>query len=68
MITKDMTISGILSKHPDTAEIFFKHGMHCLGCAAAQFESLDEAASAHGIDTDALVKDLNASIKAKKLK
>lgn len=64
-ITKGMTISDILRKHPDTAEIFFKHGLHCLGCAASQFENLGEAADAHGIDAKKLLADLNAFINKK---
>jgi hybrid cluster-associated redox disulfide protein len=43
-----------------------KHGMHCLGCAAAHFETLEQGCGAHGIDVDELVKDLNAAVKAKK--
>jgi len=34
-------------------------GMHCVGCPAAQGESLEEAAEVHGIDVDELVDALN---------
>ena len=61
-ITKDMTISDVLNKHPDTAEIFFKHVLHCLGCAAADFENIGGAAKAHGIDLKKLMEDLNSEI------
>lgn len=67
-ITKDMTISDIIGKYPDTVEVFFKHGLHCLGCAASQFENVDEAARAHGIDPEKLIKDLNSKIKSKSKK
>ena len=62
MITKEMSITEIVEKYPDTAEIFFKHGMHCLGCMAATFENLEQGALAHGIDVDALVEDLNKHV------
>jgi len=65
-ITKDMNIGEIARKHPETAEVFMKHGLHCLGCAAAHFENLEQGCEAHGIDTDALVKDLNKTISEKK--
>ncbi|MBT5022207.1 DUF1858 domain-containing protein [Candidatus Woesearchaeota archaeon] len=62
-ITKDMPIGDIVSKHPETIEVFFNHNLHCIGCAAAQFETLEEGAQVHGINVDVLVKDLNNCIK-----
>ncbi len=58
-ITKDMTISDIVMDHPESIEVFQKHGLHCIGCAAARFENLEQGCAAHGIDVDELVKDLN---------
>lgn len=63
MITKDMSITEIVTKFPETVEVFSNYGMGCLGCMAARFENLEQGALAHGIDVDALVKDLNAKIK-----
>ncbi|MCX7951821.1 MAG: DUF1858 domain-containing protein [Clostridiales bacterium] len=63
MITKDMSIIDIVNQYPETAEVFFKYGMHCLGCMAARFENLEQGALAHGIDVDAILKDLNEAIK-----
>ncbi len=61
-ITKDMKIGEIVQKHPETVKIFFKHGLMCVGCAAARFENLEQGAIAHGIDVDAILKDLNAAL------
>ena len=61
-ISKDMKITEILEKHPETIQIFAKHGFHCLGCAAAKFESLEEGASAHGVDVEELVKEMNEAV------
>lgn len=61
-ITKEMTIQQIVSQHPETVRTFFQHGLMCVGCAAARFESLEQGALAHGIDVDALVNDLNAAL------
>lgn len=58
-ITKAMKIEEILKKYPETIEVFLKHGFHCLGCAAASFENLEQGAKAHGIDVDELIKELN---------
>ena len=59
MITKEMKIEEVLQKHPETMEVFIKHGFHCIGCAAANFESIAEGAAVHGIDVEELVKELN---------
>ncbi len=65
-ITKDMSIGEVVEKYPNTAEVFMKHGMHCLGCAAAHFENIEQGAEAHGIDVKKLVEDLNKTAKKKK--
>jgi len=64
MITKEMNIIEIVTKHPESFAVFRAYGMGCVGCSAAQFENLDEGAQAHGIDTEQLVADLNAAVAA----
>ncbi len=58
-ITKEMTITDVVREYPQTAEVFIKHGMGCLGCAAARFENIAQGAQVHGIDIDKLIEDLN---------
>jgi hybrid cluster-associated redox disulfide protein len=58
-ITGDTPILEVVQKYPDTVKVFMKHGLGCIGCALARFENIREGAQAHGIDVDALVKDLN---------
>ena len=58
-ITKDMSILDVVQKYPDTVDVFVNAGMGCLGCAAARFENIEQGASAHGIDIDALMEGLN---------
>jgi len=65
-ITKEMAIGEVVSKYPDTIEIFMNHGLHCIGCAAAHFENIAQGCEAHGIDADRLIKDLNKAIQKKK--
>ncbi len=65
-ITKDMSLADVVQKHPETAEVFQKHGLHCMGCAMASFETLEQGAAAHGMDLDKLLEDLNKSIEKKK--
>lgn len=60
MITKDMKISEIIKVNSNIIAILLNAGMHCVGCPSAQGESLEEAALVHGLDADALVKQINA--------
>lgn len=59
-INKDTRIGEILEKAPEKAEILLEVGMHCLGCPAAQMETLAEACEVHGIDVEEVVAKLNA--------
>ncbi|CUX36839.1 DUF1858 domain-containing protein [Clostridium sp. C105KSO13] len=63
-VTKDTTIGELLMIYPDAAPILMEIGMHCLGCPASQVESLEEAATVHGMDADLLLEKINASMKA----
>ena len=64
-ITKDMTIAEVLEINRGTAPIFMSSGMHCLGCAAASGETLEEACAVHGIDAQKLVDELNSYLEGK---
>ncbi len=59
LITKDMGIMEVVQKYPDTIGVFMYAGMGCLGCAASRFENIEQGATAHGIDVDALIDALN---------
>ena len=61
-ISKEMTIGDAVREHPETVRVFLAHGLMCVGCAAARFENILQGATAHGIDVDALVTDLNAAV------
>ena len=65
-ITKDMPVQEILIKYPETISVFRRYGLHCFGCFAASFETLEQGALAHGLDIDKLLKDLNDSDVKKK--
>ena len=65
-ITKSMTISEVISRYPETIPVLMKTGMHCLGCPMAMQESLGEGLSAHGLDADKIIEELNKIVKKKK--
>ena len=61
-ITKEMPIGDVVQNYPQTIEVFLKHGLMCFGCAIARFENVEQGATAHGINVDTLIKDLNAAV------
>ena len=62
VITKEMRIGEVVQKYPETVRVFLAHGLLCVGCAAARFENILQGATAHGIDADELVTDLNGAV------
>lgn len=61
-ITKEMHIGEVVEKFPQTVEVFMSHGLMCFGCAVARFENVEQGARAHGINVEALIKDLNVAV------
>ena len=64
-VTKDTMIGELLQIDQDIAPILFGIGMHCLGCPASQMETIEEAASVHGIMPDDLVDEINSFLASK---
>lgn len=58
-VTKDTIISEVMLNAPETAPMFQEIGMHCLGCAMATGESVEQACMVHGVDPDAFLTKLN---------
>ena len=58
-IRKDMLISEVIKVDAGLAPILRNHGMNCVGCPSAQFESLEQAAQVHGMDIDSLLDEMN---------
>ena len=64
-ITKDSNLGELIGKYPEVAEVFMKHGLHCLGCMASHYETVGQGAKAHDIDIKKLLKELNDAIEKK---
>ena len=65
-ITADMKIGEAVGKYPQIARAFLQHGLFCVGCGAAAFESIEQGAMAHGIALGPLLADLNKAAMQKK--
>jgi len=62
-ITKDMIIEEVVRKYPRTIPVFMAHGLHCIGCHIANYETIEQGALGHGIsDISDLMRDLNETV------
>ncbi|MCC8079624.1 MAG: DUF1858 domain-containing protein [Oscillospiraceae bacterium] len=61
-ITKDTIIAEIVQNAPQCAEMFLSIGMHCMGCAFATGETVEQACAEYGVNVDEFVAKLNAAV------
>jgi len=64
MFNKNTVIAEVLEKAPNAAPIFLGIGMHCLGCAMASGETIEEACAVHGVNADDFLEELNTFVAA----
>ncbi len=71
-ITRDMTIEGMFAKFPHKAQklavVLTKAGLHCVGCSAATWETIESGVLGHGMteeDLEKLLNNLNAILQEK---
>jgi len=61
-ITKKTMISEIVEKYPEVAEtLTMDYGFHCMGCFAADMETIGQGAYGHGM-TETEVKEMLAAV------
>lgn len=69
-ITKTINLGELSNTYPELVEVLVNdYGLHCVGCMAAAFETLEEGARAHGFsdkEIEKMVKELNNKIKKKR--
>ena len=56
-IEKEVNLAELVQKYPQTVEVLMDYGMHCVGCIASAFDSLEMGAKAHKM-TDADIEEL----------
>ncbi len=58
----EMIISDVLARWPETAVIFQKYNMACVGCVVAPFYTIEVAISIYRLDRDQFLQELTAVI------
>ena len=57
-ITRETVIGEIVANCPEAMPAFMDIGMHCIGCAMASGETVEQACAAHGVDPDEFLEYL----------
>ncbi len=60
VITKDMTFHEVMQKSPEVVKVLGSFNLGCVGCMGAINETLEQGATAHGLDVEELLTALNA--------
>ena len=63
-ITRETMLSDILENCPEAMPAFQAIGMHCMGCALASGENVEQACAAHGVDPDEFLKALRTYLES----
>lgn len=71
-ITKHIGIAELAEAYPKLAEVLMEdYGLHCIGCFASGFDTLESGAELHGMskeEIDEMVKRLNEILNSSKRK
>ena len=65
MIRKDMKIEDVLRQFPQTVPVFRRFGIDCAQCQLSEYEDLEHGARVHGIELEALLRELQDSVSVK---
>ncbi|MEM2138424.1 MAG: DUF1858 domain-containing protein [Candidatus Anstonellaceae archaeon] len=61
-IDKNIQIGELVMNYPQSVDVLFNHGFHCIGCGLSAYETLEQGALAHGFD-EATVEEIITQIK-----
>lgn len=61
-LTPRTSVADLLEKRPQAIPIFLRHGMACVGCSMAAFETLEDAARIYGINFDAFYREITGGL------
>lgn len=64
-VDKNITLGEAVQKFPQSAEIMMKYGLHCIGCHVAAWETIEQGATAHGMndkEIDKMIEEINKAI------
>lgn len=51
-VTKDMLLGDVIQVYPETGQVMLEYGLHCVGCFANQFDTVEQGALLHGMEQE----------------
>jgi len=61
-VKKEDNLAEVIFKYPKVAEVLLDYGLHCVGCAANSFDTIEMGAKLHGMsgtEIDEIVTRVN---------
>ncbi len=61
-ITKETNLAELIFRFPQAAEVLLDFGLHCVGCAANGFDTIEAGAKVHGytdVEVDEIITRVN---------
>ncbi len=52
------TVQNLLNRWPETADVFHRYGMACVGCAVAPFYSVGDAIDIYNLSRDEFLNEI----------
>jgi len=59
-----LLVSDVMERWPQTAAVFLKHRMNCVGCEMSVFEAISDAARIYGIPGEQFIQELQQAVLA----
>lgn len=54
-----MLLGGVVGQYPEAAEVMLEYGLHCVGCFANMYDTVEIGAKVHGMSDTEIEKMLN---------
>lgn len=64
-VTKQANLGEVVELYPEASDVLLSYGLHCVGCFAAGFDTIEIGAKLHGMtdgEIDEMVDQVNAVI------
>lgn len=58
VIEKDMNLGDLVIQYPIAAEVLLDYGLHCVGCFANAFDTIEMGARVHGMSDEEIAEML----------
>jgi hybrid cluster-associated redox disulfide protein len=65
VVTRDSNLGDIAKTYPQAAAVMLEFGLHCIGCFANQFDTVEMGARIHGMtetEVDEMLQRINEAI------